>query len=147
MVALSYEPLTSNVRAARVFVTDHLASQGQPELVQETAALLVGEVAANAVLHAASRFTVEVDTRPDHVRIEVRDHSSSVPTCRTPDPGQVSGWGMHLVDKMSTSWGAQVIPGDGKCVWFELATVPSHGPVRAQAYQWPAVRVGGIGGG
>jgi anti-sigma regulatory factor (Ser/Thr protein kinase) len=122
VVTLSCEPLTANVRAARVFVTDHLAAHGEPEIVQETAALLVGEVVANAVVHAASPFTVEIAQAGDRVRIEVYDRDPTVPTCRAPEPGQVHGWGMHLVDKMSARWGAEQIPGDGKCVWFELAT-------------------------
>lgn len=122
MVTLSCEPLTANVRAARLFVSDHLAAHGETEFVRETAALLVGEVAANAVVHAASPFTVDVATAGDRVRVEVCDRDPTVPTCRTPVPGQISGWGLHLVAKMSTSWGADRIPGDGKCVWFELAT-------------------------
>jgi anti-sigma regulatory factor (Ser/Thr protein kinase) len=127
VVSLSCEPVTANVRAARIFVADHLAAYGEPELVQETAALLVGEVAANAVLHAGSPFTVEIATAGDRVRIEVCDQDPTVPTCQPPQPGQVSGWGMHLVDKMATRWGAERIPGDGKCVWFELATSPAEG--------------------
>lgn len=43
-----------------------------------------------------------------------------MPTCRTPQPGQIGGWGMHLVNKLASAWGAQQIAGNGKCVWFEL---------------------------
>ena len=121
MVTLSYEPLAANVREARHFVTEHLAAQGASEPVQETAALLVGEVAANAVLHAASEFTVVVaSSGGDLVRVEVCDHDPQMPTCKMPQPGEVSGWGMHLVDKLARSWGVESIPGDGKCVWFEI---------------------------
>jgi hypothetical protein len=32
---------------------------------------------------------------------------------------QESGWGLYLVSRIADRWG--VTPGDGCCVWFELA--------------------------
>ena len=105
---------------ARGFVTGTLSAWGYPELVDD-AAVIATELAANAVLHARTDFTVTISRRPDGaVRVAVRDSSLEPPRQRRPAPLDSSGRGLGLVAAMATGWGADLLP-DGKVVWAQLA--------------------------
>ena len=84
------------------------------------AVLVVAELAANAVMHAGSDFTVGVARRDGIVRIVVGDTSPSLPTVRRSEPATVGGRGMRVVEKLSVAWGADLVAG-GKLVWVDLA--------------------------
>jgi anti-sigma regulatory factor (Ser/Thr protein kinase) len=90
-----------------------------PELMQ-IVVLLASELVANAVQHAGSDWIpIRCEVLPAVVRVEVFDDGNGF----TPDPvrpvrGLVGGWGLHLVDELSSRWG--VAGGGGTRVWFEV---------------------------
>jgi anti-sigma regulatory factor (Ser/Thr protein kinase) len=112
-------PNTASVPTARRFVTALLRSWEAAELVDD-AALLVTELAANAVRHAASAFRVAVRRAGSVVRISVTDAAPDEPRPRSPGPAEPSGRGLAAVAAIATRWGWDVRP-DGKEVWVELA--------------------------
>ena len=104
---------------ARRFVTDTLAAWGRPDLVDD-AAVIVTELATNAVLHAMTDFTVTISRRPDGtIRVAVRDASPLPPLQRQARPFDGGGRGLGLVAAFSASWGSDLLP-DGKVVWAQL---------------------------
>ena len=87
------------------------------------ASLCVSELVTNAVLHAAIggdaelRLDVELDG-DGKLRVQVIDPGRGF-TPPEPTPGDDSGWGLFLVDRLSDRWGVR--EGDGTCVWFEMS--------------------------
>jgi hypothetical protein len=83
-------------------------------------ALVVTELAANAIVHAHSGFTIVLSARGDLVQISVRD--------ATPLPGAEPGaalvaarlHGLGVVDALASSWGVESLGSAGKTVWVEL---------------------------
>jgi anti-sigma regulatory factor (Ser/Thr protein kinase) len=115
----SQEP--SSVPVARQFVADSLAAL-EPG-VGETAALLVSELATNAVVHASSDFAVTVvyPTSSGRVRVEVVDGVPGQPMPLRPPPTAPHGRGLLLVSSLAQEWGVEGAGrGAGKTIWFEL---------------------------
>jgi anti-sigma regulatory factor (Ser/Thr protein kinase) len=108
----------SSVRAARVFVTETLT--GAPKAAVADAVLVVSELAANAVTHASSAFTICVEQTPSHVRIEVRDRGAGEPRQQHPGSEQPYGRGLHIVNELTDDWGIDTHPEGGKTVWVDL---------------------------
>jgi hypothetical protein len=111
---------------ARRFVTDTLVAWSRTDLVDD-AAVIITELATNAVLHARTGFTVTISCRVDGaIRVSVRDSSLLPPRLRRPAPYEGSGRGLRLVSAIATGWGTDVLP-DGKVVWAQLpsAQLPS----------------------
>jgi anti-sigma regulatory factor (Ser/Thr protein kinase) len=119
-VSCTLEPVLSNVASARRFVRKVFDAWGCDEAVW-TATHLVSELAANAVVHAGTEFTVEINRNGDLVRIGVRDSSTTAPVVRPEQLEETSGRGLHLVERMSLRWGTDAHAG-GKTVWFEIST-------------------------
>ncbi len=86
----------------------------------DTVALLVSEVATNALVHGAGEVRVRVVPQPPGVRIEVVDGSTAMPQRRQASSIDEGGRGIALVEALSTAWGSEA-SADGKTVWFELA--------------------------
>jgi anti-sigma regulatory factor (Ser/Thr protein kinase) len=84
------------------------------------AALVVGELAANAVVHGRSLFTVTLGSHDDRLLVEVSDLHPGVPVRGATDPTAVSGRGLHLVEALALTWGVRADPPSGKTVWAEL---------------------------
>ena len=110
----TFPPAPAAVRAAREFVVDLLVG-GE---VADTAALLVSELATNAVEHARTDFTVRVALGPT-VRVEVADRSPALPVQRHVPVQAERGRGLAIVDSLAIRWGTSSTP-EGKVVWFEL---------------------------
>jgi anti-sigma regulatory factor (Ser/Thr protein kinase) len=106
-------------REARGFVLATLEEFGCEELATD-AALVVTELATNAIEHARSDFTVSVVVPDAGVRIEVRDWSPLEPRIQTSSTIATSGRGLLLVDALASAWGI-VRNGDVKVVWAQLA--------------------------
>jgi anti-sigma regulatory factor (Ser/Thr protein kinase) len=93
------------------------------ELLQDIH-LLVTELVTNSVRHANAAagepVDVEVSVRGDHVFLAVEDGGSGFkPQPRSAHSPRDSGWGLHLVERLSSRWG---VSGDGRTrVWLELA--------------------------
>jgi anti-sigma regulatory factor (Ser/Thr protein kinase) len=111
-------PATSSVPAARRFVTNTLSAWRSPLI--DDAAVLVTELAANAVLHARSAFRVELQQQDTGVRIGVADASPEPPERRSARPTDRSGRGLAAVEAIATRWG-WAPSRTGKTVWAELA--------------------------
>jgi anti-sigma regulatory factor (Ser/Thr protein kinase) len=102
------------VRAARQFVVDRLAG----DHAADTAALLVSELATNAVEHARTPFTVRVVVGPT-VRVEVGDRSNASPVALEVPSEADRGRGLGIVAALASRWGTSHTA-EGKVVWFEL---------------------------
>ena len=117
----------SSVRTARSAV--RTALQGWPHL-QDTAALLVTELATNAVLHARGSFAVEVAVDGRGVRIAVSDSSPALPQRRRHGLEAGTGRGLGIVALLSTESGCDRTD-DGpyrKTAWCRLPLDPAALP-------------------
>jgi anti-sigma regulatory factor (Ser/Thr protein kinase) len=101
---------------------------GLPEEIVSTVALMVSELATNAVQHAATDFEVAIEQVDGEIRVEVSDNGGGQATRRSPAPSESSGRGLQLVEVMADQWGVRVAPRNtGKTVWFQLvATTESE---------------------
>ena len=117
----------SSVRLARAVVTRAL--DAWPHL-QDTAALLVTELATNAVLHARTTFLVELRTGADAVRISVSDTSPVAPRRKLHGVEAGTGRGLGLVALLSSDHGCdwQTDGTWSKTVWCELPLDPAALP-------------------
>jgi signal transduction histidine kinase len=82
--------------------------------------LLVTELVANSVRHArGTPIDVTVTVSGDRVRTEVSDGGDGFDPPPADDLGPLrsSGWGLFLVRKMASRWGAEPATGT---VWFEV---------------------------
>ncbi len=105
-------------RDARHFVADTLEAWRCPTLADD-AALIVTELATNAVVHAQTDFIVTLTHGRRGVRISVRDSSSVAPTVAIAPRGSTSGRGLTLVAAVANRWGDGSVA-SGKVVWAEL---------------------------
>lgn len=113
-----FVPVTTAVRAARRFVIETLSAWGEDGLLAD-AALVVSELASNAVRHAGSPFRASVLRSDSVVRITVEDASGLPPRRSDPSSDRLGGRGVALVASLSTRWGSELVA-DGKVVWSEL---------------------------
>jgi len=109
---------TSEIGAARGFVADTLNSWGLQHLIDD-GAIVVSELATNAIIHAKSDFAVSLSSHGDAVRVAVHDHSPATPAMRSPMPVAISGRGLRLITALTRRWGTDLVS-DGKIVWAEL---------------------------
>jgi anti-sigma regulatory factor (Ser/Thr protein kinase) len=109
------------VGLARRFAAEVLRSWG---CAADDVVLAVDELAANAVLHARTGFTVALGFRAETLTIEVTDYNPRLPVAAQPPQDAVSGRGLMLVEAISTAWGVRAESPRGKVVWAEFdATV------------------------
>lgn len=122
-------PEVASARRARALVTEELQRWGEPDLV-ETATLCASEIVTNAVVHAGTPVTLDIQLLPDRVRVEVCDGGAAPPERVEAQFDDVHGRGVAIVELLSTGWGVQPRTG-GKCVWFELLRGEAHAAVEA----------------
>jgi anti-sigma regulatory factor (Ser/Thr protein kinase) len=122
MFSQTFPAWPGSVPAARHYVADVLADL--PAGLCQTAALLVSELATNAVRHTAGPdFVVEVRQFPDEGRVwvGVTDSGAELPVLRMPDVTSEGGRGVQLVSILADRWGAgRRRSTTEKTVWFEL---------------------------
>jgi anti-sigma regulatory factor (Ser/Thr protein kinase) len=101
-------------RAVRLFVIDSLRQWCFPDDLIDDAALVSSELAANAVLHATSAFSVALRVDGPLLRLEVRD-------CRVQESTLTARRerGLGVVSSLALRWGVDDAPG-GKIVWAEF---------------------------
>ena len=110
-----------SIARVRRHVMDACAALGWGDSA-DTAALLVSEVATNALLHAYGReIRVRVLELGLRLRVEVSDDSPTLPAPRNAVEGDEGGRGMLLVEALTVAWGVEGRL-DGKTVWFEIAS-------------------------
>ena len=115
-----FRDLPSSVADARHFVLGLLPDTDDD--VRGAIAIMVSELATNAVVHARTDFCVRVEMGNEVVRVAVSDDSARAAQLRpAPTPEQVNGRGLRIVHEFADGWG--VVPegsGDGKAVWFTI---------------------------
>ena len=101
--------------AARHFAVAAVNTWGAGDLADD-AALAVTELAANAIVHAGSAFTVILSARADLLRISVRDASPLA------GPGLRAAplHGLGAVDALASRWGVESLGSAGKTVWVDI---------------------------
>ncbi|MFI1668419.1 ATP-binding protein [Streptomyces sp. NPDC020598] len=130
-VRLSATP--RGARLARLLATEQLRSWGLP---LDPAALLVAELAANAVTHGrvpGRDFRLLLYVIGDALRIEVTDtRGDRMPCLRPADAQGESGRGLRLVDALADRWGVYEGRWPRKTVWAEIRTssAPEPDPLR-----------------
>ncbi|WP_155057531.1 ATP-binding protein [Streptomyces blattellae] len=123
-------PRTEETAAiARRLAVTACAAWGLPDETAEAAALVVSELASNAVRHAWGPTVRVIVDRPsdDRVYLAVVDRAPRrTPELGKPGDGDVSGRGLVLVDALSDRWGYDQLGPHrrpwGKRVWSELTT-------------------------
>ncbi|MFI6050681.1 ATP-binding protein [Streptomyces violascens] len=143
---LDYTPTARSVTLARRHTARLVAAWGYPELAGD-AALLVSELATNAVLHGCLRdrlFRVRIALGAAALRVEVTDpRGESVPSPRAAADDEQFGRGLLLVGALADRWGTEPRT-VGKVVYAELS-IKAHkgddGPVmRRPELTLPALR-------
>ena len=100
---------------ARHFAVATLNLWGAGDLAGDVA-LVVTELAANAIVHARSAFTVILSVHDDVLRISVRD---ALPL----DGAGLRAAPLHglaVVDGLASRWGVESLGNAGKTVWVDL---------------------------
>jgi anti-sigma regulatory factor (Ser/Thr protein kinase) len=117
--AVEFDAARDSPGEARRKVIMALRGRGCGDVLIQDAAVVVTELAANAVVHASSSFSVSVSLRDSTLRVDVAD---SRPIAAGQDgknwvPRQ--GHGLGLIDAICVRWGTD-ITAEGKVVWGEL---------------------------
>ena len=93
--------------------------------------LVVSELVANAVQHAATPLSVHLTVTAEHLEVAVHDRGPGQPRVLPADRHRIGGVGLALVQRVSDSWGVQGLRQGGKRVWSRLKPTPP--PRRAPA--------------
>ncbi|MGW4088142.1 ATP-binding protein [Streptomyces sp. NPDC004822] len=129
-----FAPTPRGARLARHLAIRWLEERGWPPASDGSCAvaLIVAELAANAVLHGrvpgrACALRLALDAEAHLVRIEVADAAegrrppaSAPPAC----PEGESGRGLVLVEALAVRWGWEPRRPVGKTVWAEVSVEP-----------------------
>ncbi|MFD9566817.1 ATP-binding protein [Streptomyces sp. NPDC059994] len=113
-------------RLARLLSVQQLAEWGVPRGsdASDTAALIVAELAANAVVHAGApgrAFELGLTLRARVLRVEVTDtRADKRPVAAPPPPDAESGRGLLLVEALADRWGTVEGGAARKTVWVEV---------------------------
>jgi anti-sigma regulatory factor (Ser/Thr protein kinase) len=87
----------------------------------DEAGVMISELVTNVLHHTTSEARIVVSRARDEVRIEVHDEdAAATPVLRPIDPTRTGGNGIRIIQALSTSWGCDLLPDDGKRVWFTL---------------------------
>jgi two-component sensor histidine kinase len=112
-----FTPVPESVPEARHFAIERLHDLGCPSATVQTAALLVSELATNAVRHAATPFHVVVGRSGHTVEVAITDSGGGEPAIREPDA--TGGRGLTIVQAFARDWGVHHQRGS-KAVYFHL---------------------------
>jgi anti-sigma regulatory factor (Ser/Thr protein kinase) len=112
MIEDEFSPDPESATKVRRFISRHLS--GSPLI--DDIMLVTSELVTNSIVHAKTPFKVAI-VQDDVLRVEVSDRSTAMPTIGESTNGH--GYGLAIVDSLSTRWGVAVTP-TGKTVWVEL---------------------------
>jgi len=113
------EPQLATASAARRLLRLALTEAERAEWI-DAAELALGEVVANAVLHAHTTIELTLEVRASLVHVEVRDRNPAMPIPRDYDAEAMTGRGMALVAAVSQDCGVRSLGPAGKVVWFDV---------------------------
>jgi hypothetical protein len=105
---------------------------GRPGLV-DTVSLLVTELVSNGVRHAQTQLELSLTLDGSCLRIAVTDGDPHPPVARVRQELSVGGWGLALIDSLSTEWGTDIDDNRGKTVWFEIDTSATESAARSSS--------------
>jgi len=130
-LAAQFPSTPRGARLARRGAVRHVAEWGYPPASDTscTVALLVAELASNAVRHGRVpgrdfRLRLTLQAEADVIRIEVSDTRDERLPLKPPtatSPEDETGRGLLLVDLLATRWGTAPRVPVGKTVWAECA--------------------------
>ncbi len=83
----------------------------------EELAVVVSELVSNAIVAADAPVVVRFAVDAHMIRLEVDDSGSGSP--QIVEGSERGGFGLQLVDQLTTRWGCEIRP-SGKTVWAEL---------------------------
>jgi anti-sigma regulatory factor (Ser/Thr protein kinase) len=128
----------ASVPVARRFVAQALDAAGAAD--DGWAAIqVVSELATNAVVHAGTRYVVQVKVEATSVRIEVTDERPfAAATARRFSDETTTGRGLRLVDMLSQAWGVETTE-KTKTVWCEIVRVIGEDAPEASPSYEPTV--------
>jgi anti-sigma regulatory factor (Ser/Thr protein kinase) len=120
----SFPAVPESTRAARRFVLQ--AAGDVPPALHDAIAVMVAELAMNAVQHARTEFEVTIDRAGATMRVEVTDSGGGRPAAQPmPPPQSLRGRGLPIVDGLADAWGVIPSPhGPGKSIWFQVSIPP-----------------------
>jgi hypothetical protein len=104
--------------SARHFAVDAVRRWGAGDM-EDDVALVVTELAANAIVHAHTGFTLALSVQEDTLRISVRD-GAPPPAGDGPALPPAPLHGLGAVDALASRWGVESFGPAGKEVWVEL---------------------------
>ena len=110
----------TSVAAARRFVEQRL-KEWKLEPLLDDALLISSELVTNAVTHADSSCRVRLSLNTARLRIDVLDAGAGTPEPLPLSQTEEHGRGLYMVDAITSAWGLEDVPGEGKLVWAELA--------------------------
>ena len=122
-----FRPDAGEIGKARRLIRSSLASWGLDDQVSAIE-LAVSELVTNAMVHGVGHVEVQLTANGTNVRLEVLDqgHDVAIPAPRPVTRGEPGGWGLHLVEEVSDSWGAVTGPTETR-VWMERDAAPRRG--------------------
>jgi anti-sigma regulatory factor (Ser/Thr protein kinase) len=104
-----------------------------PELAEDMR-LLVSELVTNSLRHTGSAdIELEVWRSDEILRVAVSDQGAGFTVNGSPQPGDASGWGLFMVDRLADRWGVQA--NGMTCVWFELVRPRAGGRTRRDFFE------------
>jgi two-component sensor histidine kinase len=113
-------PQMDSIRRARNVLRDACSDWALPASSAENAGLVLTELVANVVDHAATACDVVVEYDGKRLWLSVSDHSRGVPQVRLGDPRAQRGRGLQLVATLSDQWGVEHLR-HAKTIWAVLA--------------------------
>lgn len=113
------EPELASGAAARRLLRTALTESGCTQWIDE-AELALGEIVANAVLHAHTKIEISLEAGLAGVHVEVHDCNPMMPIPRDYDLEATTGRGMALVAAITRQCGVRNLGPNGKVVWFDV---------------------------
>lgn len=109
---------------ARTDVLSQLDGDGW-DVPRSDVAVIVSELVTNSVIHAHvghdQALCLQLVALDDRLRIAVTDPGSELePTLVAPDPATPGGFGLRLVDQISSAWGVVHEASGATCVWCDV---------------------------
>ena len=131
-VARRFPAACVSVGEARHFLLEHLRGERDEDL--GPLALMLSELATNAVQHADTAFEVDITVSPDaegrSVHVRVTDEAPGFPVPQVAPHDGLRGRGLRIVETLADAWGIEVQHGRaGKTVWFTSRIEPAPSPV------------------